>query len=421
MSETSHKQKRHKDHPAARLGKFFFESKEGAKRLLPLKLALKRQEHFERLTIAAIQEISADALFFVGMDKKVISCSDSASGIFGYGKGELIGMDASVFLPSEDKVRPVHGQIAKRVCTFIRKDGSTFSGELCGKVVNDHKGKPSFVVISVWDTTDRERSLMEQKAESATIVGSGLAHDINNMLGAVLGNVELAKSNVPQHGMDHANPAKCLAYLSKAMESIMAIRGLTQMFNDISGFTVMRGERVDLEPIMGYLFDKIKDNAGKANVNLDFTGGKDCAFLGDPIKTLEMLEMFAVNAIEAMEGKGGILRIRVFKRNIDAAGAPGDPLSPSRWARRDAQGRDSIMITVADTGKGMDEKTKRKIFDPYFSTKDRGSQKGMGLSLAVAHSLISIFKGDIKVNSAPGKGTTFWMRFPAAGQEDRNI
>jgi PAS domain S-box-containing protein len=421
MSETSHKQKKHENHPAARLGKFFFEPANGkAKRLLPFKLALERQEHLERHTIAAIQEISADALFFVGMDKRIIWCNDSASGIFGYGKDEIVGMDASAFLPSEDKIRPVHSHIAKRVCTFIRKDGSTFPGELCGKVVNHQNGKPHFVVVSVWDTTVREKALMEQKAESTAIVGGGLAHDINNMLGAILGNVELARGNVPYSKNTQADPAKCLSYLAKAMKSIMEIRGLTQKFNDISGFTVMRDERVDLEFLMDHLFNKIKGRAEKANVKLNFMGGKDCAFLGDPIKTLEMLEIFAINAIEAMP-KGGILSIKVFKSKAGSTGGSSDPLSISMCKRHLAQGTESVVITISDTGRGMDEKTKMKIFDPYFSTKDRGTQKGMGLSLAVAHSLIHIFKGDIGVISKPGKGTTFAMRFPAAGQENRNI
>jgi signal transduction histidine kinase len=313
-------------------------------------------------------------------------------------------MDATELLCPGDRVRPVRGLIAKKKCTFARNDGSVFPGELSGKTVNHPDGRPAFVVVSVWDMSETERRMMKQKAASMAIIGGGLAHDINNLLTSLLGNMEIAKTYLPsQEGSDDkvklqpGNPGKVAKYINSSMDVVMEIRALAFRFADIAGYMVSKEECVELEPALGHLQDKMKKTADENHVNLEFAAGKDCAFLGDPIKSGEMLESFAVNGIEAMAESGGTLKITAWKKDK------------------------TVTIEISDTGRGIDEKAIGKIFDPYFSTKDRGTQKGMGLSLAVAHSLISMFGGDVGVRSTKGNGTVFTIHLPAAGQEDRNI
>jgi PAS domain S-box-containing protein len=386
-------QKNGNRHPATGLQKFFDHDGGGKGLSLVRKLTgVVEREWFERETIRAIEEISSDAIFIAGMDKRILECSASAPGVFGYEKGELIGMDAARLLCNKDNSQLMQmqqsGIIGKAACTYERKDGSSFPGEFSGKIIRDGGGKPSFMVIAVWDTTEREMNLMKQKAESVTIVAGGIAHDINNMMTSVIGYMELARINAKK--ADELQHKGALEYINSAMDMAVEIRALIQRFNTISGFSVARDEPVSLDSLMPHLEFKLKDMAAAKKAVLHFTAGSDCTILGDNMKMIELLEILAVNAIESLPGAGGEVSIT---------------------ARREAN---KVTVTVSDNGKGIDDKIIGKIFDPYFSTKDRGSQRGMGLSLAVAHSLVMLFKGDIGVQSRKGEETTFTMNFPAA-------
>ena len=379
-------------HTAEGLQKFFEKENNGLNGLNKMFKKLSgvvRQEWFEHETIKAIEEISSDAIFIVGMDRKIIQCSDSAQNVFGYEKNELNGMDASRLLYNKSNgpftPMPQSGLIGKAACSYERKDGSNFPGEFSGKIVTDRDGIPSFMVIAIWDMTDREMNLMRQKAKSVSIVAGGLAHDINNMMTGVIGYMELAKTRTKNDG-----PHEFLDYVNKAMSVTMEIKALMQKFNTISGFTVSRGDHIPLGPLMPQLEAKLKGMAAAKKASLHFSAGSDCAILGDSMKMVELLEILAVNAIESLPETGGTVSI---------------------MAQKEAN---KITVTVADNGKGIDENIIGKIFDPYFSTKPRSTQKGMGLSLAVVHSLVALFKGDIAVHSKKGEGTTFTMAFPPA-------
>jgi|GEM_PF-5020544 len=380
-------------HPAAGLQRFFDHDSGGKGLSLVKKLTgVVEREWFEHETIRAIEEISSDAIFIVGMDKRILECSNSAPGVFGYGKGELIGMDAARLLCNKDNSQlmqmPQSGIIGKAACAYERKDGSSFPGEFSGKIIRDEGGKPSFMVIAVWDTTEREMNFMKQRAESVTIVASGIAHDVNNMMTSVMCNMELAKIGVK--GAEEPKHKSASEHIDKAMDMAMEIRALIQKFNTISGFSVARDEQILLNSLMPHLQFKLKDMATAKKATLDFTADTNCAILGDNMKMIELLEILAVNAIESLPEAGGKVTIT---------------------AHREAN---KVTVVVSDNGKGIDNEILGKIFVPYFSTKDRGSQRGMGLSLAVAHSLVTIFKGDIGVQSRKGEGTTFTMNFPAA-------
>jgi PAS domain S-box-containing protein len=329
------------------------------------------------------------------VDNKIIECSDSAPKVFGYEKGELVGMDAFQLLCNKGSgplmQMPQTGIIDKAACTYERKDGSSFPGEFSGKIVRDSGGSPSFMVIAVWDTTEREMNLMKQKGESVTIVAGGLAHDINNMMTSVVGYMELARHKLNRAGAPQDGDFSAFSgYVDNALSMSMEIRALILRFNTISGSSVSKTEQVSLDKLMPHMETKLKESAAAKKAALHFSAGSDCVILGDNMRMIELLEILAVNAIEALPETGGKVSIRAHRK-----------------AKK-------VTLTVSDTGKGIDEEIIGKIFDPYFSTKPRGTQRGMGLSLAVAHSLVTLFKGDIGVQSRKGKGTTFTMNFPAA-------
>jgi PAS domain S-box-containing protein len=383
--------KREARHPAAGLQKFFgseYRKPTGLNRVLKELSGMVRQEWFEHETIKAMQEISSDAIFIVGMDNRILQCSDSAHRIFGYGKSELIGMDATMLLSDIGRIMPqANDPIVESMGHYRRKDGSSFPGEFCGKIIRDRKGEPSFMAISVWDITERERKYMKRKAESVSIVAGGIAHDINNLLGGVVGYMELVRETGT--AQDGKSP-KFSSYVDKALSSAMEISALIQRFSTISGFAVRRDERVRLDHAASQVEKRLGEMARAKKASLQAHAGSDCAMLGDQSKVEELLEILATNAIESLPEAGGKVSISAHRK------------------------LNMVTVTVSDTGKGIDEKIISKVFDPYFSTKPRGAQKGMGLSLAVAHSLVTLFRGDIGLQSKKGEGTTFIMTFPAA-------
>jgi CheY-like chemotaxis protein len=123
--------------------------------------------------------------------------------------------------------------------------------------------------------------------------------------------------------------------------------------------------------------------------------------LADPTQIHQVVMNLCTNAYHAMSEDGGVLEIALLKENLDAeSAAEFEDLIPGPY----------IKLTISDTGHGMDEEVMDQIFDPYFTTKEKG--RGTGLGLSVVHGIVKSHGGAITVSSAPGKGTTFHVLFP---------
>jgi CheY-like chemotaxis protein len=128
--------------------------------------------------------------------------------------------------------------------------------------------------------------------------------------------------------------------------------------------------------------------------------------MADPTQIHQIVMNLCTNAMHAMQDDGGTLSVRLNPVTLTS--------DDIRLERRLSPG-DYLKLTIADTGCGMDAQTLERIFDPYFTTKEKG--KGTGLGLAVVHGIVENHGGMIKVSSTPGQGTTFAIYFPVADQQ----
>jgi two-component system cell cycle sensor histidine kinase/response regulator CckA len=237
---------------------------------------------------------------------------------------------------------------------------------------------------------DEERMIMS-KLESTGILAGGIAHDFNNLLTVILGNLELAKIS--------PGITKTLGtYLENAEKAVTSARTLTQQF-----ITFAKGDAPvkRLITLTGLLKEQARYTLRGSPVGYKCTISPDLWSTDvDENQIGQVLRNIILNAREAMP-QGGKILIGAINWVVDASSDL--PLPEGNYVR----------VTIADRGSGISEEVLPKIFDPYFSTRQRGDQKGMGLGLTICHSVIQKHGGAITVSSKTGEGTIFHVYLPA--------
>ena len=237
-----------------------------------------------------------------------------------------------------------------------------------------------------------------QKLDSVGKLAGGIAHDFNNKLMAIMGYAELAEMEIPA-----GNPAK--DYVRKILESSVKAKELTQSLLAFSRRQPVNLSPVNLNSILcntEYMLLKIIGNTIDCRFALT---DNDIKVLADSDKIEHVLVNLINNAVDAMPD-GGSLTIGTDTVVLDSKSANVHGL--------DKDG-DYGVITVSDTGMGMDEETKAKIFEPFFTTKERG--KGTGLGLPIVYGIVKQHHGHIEVISEPNKGATFRIYLPISEKD----
>jgi PAS domain S-box-containing protein len=234
-----------------------------------------------------------------------------------------------------------------------------------------------------------------QKLESLGTLAGGIAHDFNNILGAILGNVELAR----QEGAGSASTGERIEQIQK---SALRARLLVQQILAFSRRQATPALRQPLAPLVQDALELLRATL-PASVQLQVRlAGQLPDVEADGTQVQQVLMNLCTNAWHAMAGAVGHIEVGV--EPADAAAAP-PGLRPGPCAH----------LWVRDDGSGMDESTRARIFEPFFTTKPVGS--GTGLGLAVVHGIVAEHHGAISVDTAPGAGSTFHVWLPAARAE----
>lgn len=240
-----------------------------------------------------------------------------------------------------------------------------------------------------------------QKMETLGTLAGGIAHDFNNVLTGIIGYHELAAET-----LNEGDPARF--FLAEARRASLRARELVEQILSFG----RRRTSDDHAPLD--LAAAIEESRRflrvtlPANIAIETHCAPGAAMIrGDATQMQQVILNLGSNAGHAMRERGGTLRITLEPAEItgDLALAL-DQFSPGGYVR----------LTVSDTGHGMDEATRSRIFDPFFSTKS--ARDGTGLGLAVVHGIVRAHHGAIDVESAPGQGAAFRIYLPA-GAEDR--
>lgn len=285
------------------------------------------------------------------------------------------------------------------ISTFVGKheymDGERYLIRGTAQDITEHK------------VIEQERNRLEvqlhqaQKMETIGTLAGGIAHDINNILGIIIGNTELSMDEIKDDSSIYAN-------LQEIMRAGLRAKEVISQLLTFSRSTELKRQPVDIIEIIKEALKFLRATIS-ATIDIETDIRVTRPYIeADPTQIYQIFMNICSNSAQAMEERGGVLSISIedFKsKHPFRAGA--DYLPEGEY----------IKITINDTGPGIAPEIQEKIFDPYFTTKETG--KGSGMGLAVVHGIIKKHKGIIRCSSAPGKGTSFIIYLPcSAGSEE---
>jgi PAS domain S-box-containing protein len=244
-----------------------------------------------------------------------------------------------------------------------------------------------------------ERKVQQgQRLESLGVLAGGVAHDFNNVLGAVMGYTELS--------LAQATPGTQLAAnLHHVFRAATRARDLVRQILTFTRQVTADRQVVAVTPIVAEALRFLRSSL-PATVVMRSQLAPDCGPVrADGTQLHQVIVNLCTNAQYAMRDAGGILEVRLEQTEVDATVSAGlGGIAPGTYVR----------LSVSDTGCGMDEATRERIFEPFFTTKAPG--EGSGLGLAVTHGIVASHGGAISVYSEPGRGTTFRVYLPRCAE-----
>ena len=281
---------------------------------------------------------------------------------------------------------------------LIRKDNTTFPGMVLTTSVTKNDeicGLRGFVV----DLTDRKRLesqlAQSQKMESIGTMAGGIAHDFNNILGAIIGYSELLEF------FKNLDDDEIESYLSKVLEAAYRAKELVRQILMFSRQTEPEKKPIRMIPIVQESLKLLRASLPSTiEIKEHIQKIKDTIY-ADPTQIHQVLMNLGTNAGHAMRDKPGIMQVDVSQVDID---------DKDIELLINLKPGPHIKLVVRDNGHGMPPEIMDRVFEPYFTTKEKG--EGTGLGLSVVHGIIRNHDGDITVNSQQGAGTEFCLYFP---------
>ncbi len=284
-----------------------------------------------------------------------------------------------------------------------RKDGTSFSVRYSSFPIM-MQGTILGAVVTFQDITQtkslEQQFRQAQKMEAVGQLAGGVAHDFNNLLTVILGYSDIVFDRLPA-----ADPLR--DFIDQVRKAGIRAAGLTRQLLAFSRKQILVPEVVDLNTLLNEMEKMLRPMIGE-DIDLQFAAAASLGTVKvDRGQTEQVIMNLVVNARDAMP-KGGKLTIATADVEIDAAYTKLHPYMPPG---------PYVLVSVSDTGFGMDQATMNRIFEPFFTTK--GPEKGTGLGLSTVYGIVKQSGGSIEVSSEPGKGSTFLIYFPRVGEEVR--
>ena len=357
----------------------------------------------------ALVEGSPDAIFVHANQRLVLVNPATLQLLRARRPEELLGRSVMDFVPTEfQEIVRQRIQLSSQGCAnpwmeqkMRGLDGSTIEVEAAGIPFN-FNGRPAVQTV-MRDVTGRRRLESQlrqaQKMEAIGTLSSGIAHDFNNILGAIMGNAELAILDLPTN-----HPVQeCLEEITKASHRAA---DLVRQILVFSRQQEQERASVRLQPVIKEALKLLRATIPSGVELHSHIAPESPPVLADPTQIHQVLMNLCTNAWHALPEQGGCLEVRLepFEVNADLEMGHAE-LRTGRYAR----------ITVRDNGHGMDPATLERIFEPFFTTKPVG--RGTGLGLSVVHGIVKSHDGVITVQSQPGQGTMFQVFLPANDPE----
>ena len=351
-------------------------------------------------------EDSVAGVFQSSFEDKYLNVNKTFARMFGYDSPEA--MVSSVTDIKNHYARPEEREVLKQELLnegvvedyeleLKRVDGKPFWVSLYARLSKQIGGQLTMDGTCV-DITEskslKEQLLASQKMEAIGKLAGGVAHDFNNLLTVILGYTEDMLDDIAP-GSPHSEPVE------EIMKAGLKAANLTRQLLAFSRNQVILNQEISINNLINNLHGIISRLIGE-EIEVQFQLNDDLAYVkADPGQIEQVLINMVINAKDAMP-KGGKLRIRTSNQEVDGTYADFHPnLKIGKY----------VMLSISDTGIGMDQETLAHIFEPFFSTKENGKSSGLGL--ASAYGIIEQAGGVIMPYSEPGKGTIMKVLLPA--------
>jgi PAS domain S-box-containing protein len=372
-------------------------------------------------------ESAPDAMVIVDQDGIIAVVNGGTEAAFGYSRSELVGKAVEMLVPPRLREQHVRHRAefladprARLMGTGLellgrRKDGTEFSVEVS---LSPHRTAEGLLILSaIRDITQRketeaalahereERERTEetlrqaQKMEVLGQLSGGMAHDFNNMLGVIIGSLEILQRRL------HTDDPRIFNSIETAMQAAERSAVLTHRLLAFSRQQPLEPRPFDVNRLVSGMSGLLNRTLGE-NIGIETVLSAGLWTVSADVNQLEnALLNLAVNARDAMP-EGGKLTIETANAYLDEAyaGAHAE-VSPGQY----------VMLAVTDTGIGMDQETINKSFDPFFTTK--GPEHGTGLGLSQVYGFVKQSGGHIKIYSELGHGTTVKLYLPREAVE----
>ena len=365
----------------------------------------RKQAEAERVQLLLAIEQATEIVVITDASGTIRYVNPAFEKITGYSNGEAVGENPRL-LKSDRQNRAFYkslwdtilaGKPWKGRLINKRKDGAHYTAECSISPIKDEDGS---VVNFVWISRDitnelelEKRVFQAQKMESIGNLAGGIAHDFNNILFPIIAISEMLLEDFAPNTLKYENVRQILKAGERGRDLVQHILSFSRQSEDLM-------MPVQVQQI---LKEVLKLSRSTIPSNIEITGDmqENCGLVMANATQLHQIAMNLItNSYHAVEETGGKISIRVRETVLDHEDLSDISLEPGPYA----------MLSVTDTGCGIDPAVMEQIFDPYFTTKARG--KGTGLGLAVVYGIVKKHHGDIKVHSKPGEGTTVKVYLP---------
>ncbi|MBU4426851.1 MAG: PAS domain S-box protein, partial [Proteobacteria bacterium] len=379
----------------------------------------RKQAEEERIRLSTAIEQSAESVVITDREGTIKYVNPAFESVTGYSRQEAIGQNPRI-IKSNKHVKEfysdlwdtiISGKVWRGRLTNKKKDGTLYEEEATISPVNNTSGEIINFVAVKRDVTEEikleDKLRQAQKMEAIGTLAGGIAHDFNNILSAIIGYTELTQYEIPEGSKAKGNLREVLKAGRRAKDLVKQILAFSRQGDQ---------ERKPLQ-ISHIVKEVLKLLRASLPTTIEFRLNIEPEIgiiEADPTQMHQVLMNLCTNAAHAMDEKGGILELSVQNVTIFEDGfASGEP---EKSKTRNLKSKillppgPYVTLTVSDTGHGMSAEVLGRIFEPYFTTMEKG--EGTGLGLAVVHGIVKSHGGAITVYSKVGKGSTFKVYFP---------
>jgi PAS domain S-box-containing protein len=357
----------------------------------------RKQSEEAFLRLAAIVESSDDAIISMGLDGTIVSWNAGAERIYGYTAEEIAGRSPALLVPPDrsHEVEQIlqalrEGKSIEHFETVrVRKGGRRVHVSLSGSPLRDAAGRIVGTSIIVRDITGRrqlERAARQaEKLAALGTLSAGIAHEFNNPISIITSRIELMLMDADTHSLPQEVRDDLQVLHQHAQRVSQIARGLLSFARQSGGEL----RPLDLSQLVEQTLLFMQTQIVKEGIEIRTALDRGLPpLMGDANALQQVVVNLLTNARDAIDGRGEI--------RLETGPAPDDP---SR-----------IRLVVSDTGSGIPPEELPRIFDPFYTTKPRGT----GLGLSVSYGIVQDHQGTIEVESERGRGTTFVISFPVS-------